>query len=341
MPTDSLAAYRSRFASWVACALCVVCVPLLLALAMAFFAAPAAAADAPVLAPQIDGPWWTVAGDPDLGEWTSEKQQPVDFAVWQAADGTWQLWSCIRSTKCGGNTRLFFGWEGKRLTDADWKPVGIAMTAEPKHAEAPGGLQAPHVVRTADGFSMYYGNWRGICLATSRDGKKFQRVLDPQGSSQLFTEDTAGMPANTRDAMLLRSGDTWYCYYTAHPKQRGAVYCRTSKDGKAWGPSKIVAVGGRAGDGPYSAECPHVVQRHGWYYLFRTQRYGQKALTTVYRSKDPLDFGVNDDRYLVGTLPVAAPEIVVHDGQDYVAALLPTLKGIQIARLKWAAAEKP
>ena len=81
--------------------------------------------------------------------------------------------------------------------------------------------------------------------------------------------------------------------------------------------------------------------RHGWYYLFRTQRYGQNALTTVYRSKDPLDFGVRDDRCLVGTLPVAAPEIVVHEGQDYIAALLPSLKGIQIARLKWAAADKP
>ncbi|MCK5209427.1 MAG: hypothetical protein KAQ79_15440, partial [Cyclobacteriaceae bacterium] len=45
-----------------------------------------------VLIPTIDGEWWQVAGDPDLGEYTSPKQQPVDFGVWQAADGTWQLW---------------------------------------------------------------------------------------------------------------------------------------------------------------------------------------------------------------------------------------------------------
>jgi hypothetical protein len=88
---------------------------------------------------------------------------------------------------------------------------------------------------------------------------------------------------------------------------------------------------------PYSAECPfvyyHRASRH--YYLFRTQRYGEKAQTSVYRSKDPLNFGVNDDRYLVCTLPVAAPEIIEQEGQLYMAALLPSLKGIQIARVRW------
>src|SRR5687767_14791098 len=61
--------------------------------------------------PVIVGEPWKIAGDPDLGEFTSPKQQPVDFGVWQANDGTWQLWSCIRGTKCGGNTRLFYSWE--------------------------------------------------------------------------------------------------------------------------------------------------------------------------------------------------------------------------------------
>ena len=48
--------------------------------------------------PRVVGDWWQVAGDPDLGGLTRKDQQPVDFAVWQAADGTWQLWSCIRGT---------------------------------------------------------------------------------------------------------------------------------------------------------------------------------------------------------------------------------------------------
>ena len=64
-------------------------------------ASPDAQAAAPgvPLKPVSTGRWWPVAGDPDLGPLTSPKQQPVDFAIWQAADGTWQLWSCIRGTQ--------------------------------------------------------------------------------------------------------------------------------------------------------------------------------------------------------------------------------------------------
>ena len=40
------------------------------------------------LRPQIDGDWWSVAGNPDLGKYTSDRQEPVDFGIWQAADGT-------------------------------------------------------------------------------------------------------------------------------------------------------------------------------------------------------------------------------------------------------------
>ena len=112
--------------------------------------APACSA---VLAPQIDGPWWQVAGNPMDHKYSTEKQEPVDFAVWQAADGSWQLWSCIRNTTAGGKdgkTRFFYGWEGKNLTDADWKPKGIAMEPDPSVGETPGGLQAPHVVKVGD-----------------------------------------------------------------------------------------------------------------------------------------------------------------------------------------------
>jgi hypothetical protein len=74
----------------------------------------------------------------------------------------------------------------------------------------------------------------------------------------------------------------------------------------------------------------------GHYYLFRTQRYGKAAQTTVYHSLDPLDFGINNDAdHLVTTLPIAAPEIFQYEGHWYVAALLPDLNGIQLARLEW------
>lgn len=292
-----------------------------------------------VLVPRIEGPWWKIAGNPDLGEQSDPKQQPVDFAIWQAADGTWQLWSCIRHTRCGGRTRLFYRWEAKELTDSNWRPCGVAMTADERFGEEPGGLQAPHVIRTGDTWHMLYGNWHGIALAQSSDGKQFQRVVNDGGSSQVFTEDRPDVPANTRDAMVLpiESADRvrYYCYYTAHPNKQGAVYLRVSNDLKHWSESQIVARGGRAGDGPYAAECPHVVARHGAYYLFRTQRYGKNAQTLVYRSTDPTHFGIDDDRFLVAELPVAAPEIIHFKGTDYLAALLPTLDGIQVAKVRW------
>jgi hypothetical protein len=59
------------------------------------------------------------------------------------------------------------------------------------------------------------------------------------------------------------------------------------------------------------------------------------APTRIYRCKDPLNFGINDDQFLLGTLPLAAPEIIEHEGQTYIASLLPSLKGIRIAKLEW------
>lgn len=181
------------------------------------------------LAPQLDGPWWKVAGNPDLGPWTDPQQQPVDFAIWQAADGTWQLWSCIRHTRCRGRTRLFYRWEGKQLTDPDWRPCGVSMTADERFGEAPGGLQATHVICPGGRWKKLYGNWHGIALAQSTNGKEFHRVLDDSGKGQGFTEDLPDVPANTRDPMVLPIGSghgvAFYCYYTAHPKKQGPSIC--------------------------------------------------------------------------------------------------------------------
>jgi hypothetical protein len=102
-----------------------------------------------------------------------------------------------------------------------------------------------------------------------------------------------------------------------------------------------VAFGGQATDHPYAAECPFVVEvEPGQFYLFRTQKYGRDARTSVYYSKDPLNFGINDDaKYFVTVLPVAAPEIIQLEGKWFIAALLPSLKGIQIAPLEWKSAK--
>ena len=299
----------------------------------------AADADETVV-PFIDGDWWRIASNPDMDELTRPTQQPVDFAVWRAADGTWQLLSCIRSGDAD-NTRVFYQWEGKSLTDTDWRPVGVTMRQAAELGETHGGLQAPHVIKQDGVYHMAYGDMANICFATSTDGKTFERHVLPDGGTGIFTE---GPGANTRDPMLLFTKGEWYCYYTACLKASGAesrcrqgyVFCRRSPDLRTWDDSCVVAYGGSAGKGACSAECPHVVEpQPGAYYLFRTQAYGPNNQTSVYRSSNPLNFGIDDDRYLLRTLPVAAPEIIHYEGQYYIASLLPTLDGIRMAKLAW------
>lgn len=295
--------------------------------------------------PEIEGEWWQVTGNPDLGMLTSADQQPVDFGIWQAKDGSWQIWSCIRKTKEEGNTRLFYRWEGKTLEQNDWEPKGIVMRADVEYGETPGGLQAPYVINYEDGYLMFYGDWNRICLAESKDGKHFQRLIR-QGSPAIFGDV---METNTRDPMVIHLNNQWYCYYTAHPENDGAIYVRTSRDLFNWGNSRVVSYGGSPGKGKlWFAECPHVVPfSDEELYLFRTFSYGnyqegkQVALpqTNVYRSGNPFDFGIDSDDKYVCTLPVAATEIIFHQNKWYIASLMPDLKGIRIAKLKWTQSE--
>jgi hypothetical protein len=285
--------------------------------------------------PAIEGDFWTVADNPDLGSLSSPAQQPVDFATWQATDGAWQLWSCIRSTRVAGHTRLFYRWQARHLTNTKWEPMGIALLADPAVGETEGGLQAPFVLKVGGTYYMLYGDWEHICLATSVDGKTFARQLTKDGASGMFS---IAPRANTRDPMVLAHRGRYYCYTTANPQGNGAVYCCVSSDLRHWDPPTIVCAGGAAGTGPSSAECPFVYRHDDsrMFYLFRTLRYGPDAETRVYASPDPLNFGVHDDRYFVATMSLAAPEIIAHRGRLYLACLRPALDGIRIARLRFA-----
>jgi hypothetical protein len=172
------------------------------------------------------------------------------------------------------------------------------------------------------------------------DGKTFARQLAPSGPLAGKAAIHANFPdlpdgGRTRDAMVLSHGGKYYCYSVSHPDKKGGIYCSVSTDLRRWGAPKLVSAGGAPGEGPYSAECPfvHYHQPSKRFYFFRTRAYGKEAETFVYAAPTPLDFGVNDDRYLVTRLPLAAPEVIVHEGALYLAHLRNTLDGVQIARL--------
>ena len=314
--------------------------------------------DNDILIPKIDGEWWSLANNPDLGEYNSPKQQPVDFGIWQAEDGTWQLWSCIRGSKFPGTdytTRFLYGWEGESLISTDWQPKGIKWVAEPLLGETPGGIQAPFVMKEDNIYYLFYGDWRRICLATSMDGKNFTRVLGGNGQPDLFSEEHTHLNHNifgtshARDPMVLKRGNTYYCYYTSNdinesnsmtdPVNDGWGFCRTSLNLKDWSESVVVShTPPYEGNSPrYSDECPFVVYLpdNGLYYLFVTQMYGKDSQTTVYASPNPMYFGIDDDSRKVCILPVAAPEILYENGQYYIVALKPGLDGIMAAKLKF------
>src|SRR5690606_11488723 len=137
-------------------------------------------------------------------------------------------------------------------------------------------MQPPFVFEEKGMYYMFYGDWNNICLATSTDGKRFTRVINDKGSAALFS----GPLYNTRDAMVLKYQNTYYCYYSAHNaidtkdgKAQGAIFCRTSKDLFQWSDATPVSRGGTpltqtqwyGGD----IECPFVVNYKRTFVLFR------------------------------------------------------------------------
>jgi arabinan endo-1,5-alpha-L-arabinosidase len=173
-----------------------------------------------------------------------------------------------------------------------------------------------------------------ICLATSTDGRTFERWQNEAGYSRLFVG-----PGEARDPMVMYIGDQWVCYYCGHDRDSRKpckVYARTSNDLLHWSDFREVSYGGFAsGDGFWSAECPFVIFKDGYYYLFRTSEYYSPARTHVYRSQDPFDFGLGNDDKLVTTLRIAAPEVIQIGEEFYISTVEDLRTGIQLARLKW------
>jgi hypothetical protein len=290
-----------------------------------------------LLVPAITGDWWQIAGNPSLGKYQTDEQEPTAFGLWQAADGTWQLWGCIRKTAAGGHGRLFHRWQAEAITDTAWTQMGVSMVANPEVGETLGGLQTPHATKIGDAYLLVYGNWESICLACGNDGKAFVRQLNAGGNSDLFNE---GLGNQTRDAMITLIEDRYHIYYTANPDKKGAVYCRTSKDLVTWTETRIVSSGGRAGEKWTDAEVPYVLYQaeSEAYFLFRTHSppTGEgDFLTSVYRSNDPCDFGVGHDEKFVTTINAEASWIVEQDGQYYLAAVMPGLQGYRVACLSF------
>src|SRR5262249_25629637 len=112
--------------------------------------------------------------------------------------------TAVEKTGCftAGRARTSFSPIGSRL-ESRMK----AMEADESLGETKGGLQAPYVVVHDGQFHMLYGDWNSICLAVSKDGKNFTRVVQPNGKSALYADGEC-----TRDPMALKIDGLWYAY---------------------------------------------------------------------------------------------------------------------------------
>ena len=314
--------------------------------------------------PVLDGGFWRIGDNPDLGALQGDIQECVDHHVFQTDDGIWHLWGCIRNTALG---RVLYHWDAKSLKDEHWRKTGELIRADRSMGESIDDwyrqewIQSPYVIKEKGLYYMFYGGHStgiykkdtpvlpdGIrivecqmCLMTSKDGREWIRYRNNEGGSRIFTG-----PGEARDPCIVKIGGIWFLYYSGHELVDGKAlpgfYARTSEDLINWSEHKIVHrdISPGFGAGYWDTECPHVVERDGYFYMFRTEDYAL-GRTHVFSSKDPYDFGIdNADEKYIGMINVAAPEIIKdREGQEYITSNHDLAGGTRICKLKWVYTE--
>jgi hypothetical protein len=321
------------------------------------------------MTPVLEGDWWTIAQRPSLDQLpllshnyhTADnrgRNQPCDHCIYQAADGTWQLWACVRRTRVG---RLLVNWESDELSRPQWRLSGRVIRADSSAGESMVDwqgeefLQSPYVVKHDGRYFMFYGGYdtgvdadgaptidygpaeKQTSLMLSDDGITWERYRNADGLSRVF----AG-PGAVRDQCVARFNGLWHMYYAGHhdrDRARSAIYGRTSTDLYHWSDWRIVE-SNTADRRHITPESPMVVQRDGRYYLFRT--HGPRHGTYVFVSDDPLDFGhghaTESSPHFVTHLPVIAPEILTDEqGNEYISRIDDPVHGycVRLCRLTW------
>ncbi|MCF3648418.1 hypothetical protein [Synoicihabitans lomoniglobus] len=305
---------------------------------LAFAVTLVSASLAEPLVPRLDGPWLKLVGKPPLEKWATPRAEPVDFTAFQADDGSWHLISCIRHTSHPGNSRLLYRWSSPSLTREGWQPKGIFLSSHADWDHREGHLQAPfHVVENGTHHLFYNSN--GAHLLTSPDGLEWT----PHGLTAVFPMG--------RDVCILddrQASGRWIAYYTSpepgiNPATRDhTIRARTAPH--LTGPwsdaaTEIPPITPPAKGYTFVyAESPFVIKRQDYYYRFE-QLY-------VFRSKDPLKWEGPPVASLAPETPIKflAPEIVTHEGRDYLLAyqwLNDDPRGIYLAPLAWEEVEAP
>jgi hypothetical protein len=297
--------------------------------------ASAAESAGPARVPRLAGPWVRLTERPPLERWNTEKAEPVDFTIFRAKDGRWQLIACIRHTSHPGKGRLLYRWSSDRLTAPGWRGDGIFLESRAEVGNAEGLMQAPHCVIEQGRYYLFY-NSADAHLMTSADGIHFVHERGAEGFSQFKMG---------RDVMIFDDRARhrrWIAYYTAvepglNPRTRDhTVKVRTAPALRGpWSAEEIDI--GTPTEPPAGylfayAESPFVLERDGWYFRFEQM--------FVYASRDPLQWSGPAVANLIPNDPMRylAPEIVTDGDREYIAAYGwrgNNPRGIFLAPLEW------
>ncbi len=285
--------------------------------------------------------WWQIVSSPTNYLWDNgEKDEPVDFTIFQDDFDNWQLIACVRRTKFptknkpqGGAGRVLFQWESDDFFATDWKQVGVLLTPDElagNSAKAYGLLQAPHMVTKENGVYYMIFNGSEAHMMTSPNGRDWTQVPTAAGDYNFFNMGRDVMVFDNRDVDGL-----WYAMYTFdkyNPNEFKVKY-RTAKHllGPWSNPADYLREDPKT---DRNVESPFMVKRDKWYYLFVNGAvYAQTSITNQFADPKLTDPGVYGDG---GT----APEIIHVDGKDYIAGYgVGTNIGIRIRPLHWSSVD--
>jgi beta-fructofuranosidase len=264
-----------------------------------------------------------------------------DHCLIRALDGTWHLIGITRDDPAvmPDRERYFTHAAGKRLlTESGLDEIGIVCD---------NGVPAwaPAVVNDGRRYYMYYGP-SPLRFATSDE-------LGHWMENPVFLH-ACPLDACHRDPMLVQVADRrWLMYATGIQDRYGVVSVFESTDWVNWKFLRyaLQTCGNAPLNPPWGAtESPFVVKYAGFYYLFVTytdSRPDNYHNTLVFRSSDPLDFGVyngdNQAKVVVARLHAHAPEVVYDDvtASWYITTCgwrnygIPIEGAVAIARLDW------
>lgn len=203
---------------------------------------------------------------------------------------------------------------------------------------------APHIIEHQGEYWMLYTGVNDNCcqavgLARSKDLYQWERHPE---NPVITTGDWGHWDTNVwsdcRDPMVLKDGDTFYCYYTATrhtgatPALESCVGVSSSKDLIHWQDEGYIRLDKSLTTPP---ESPFCVKRGGKYYLFYTN-YGLGTVLAV--SDDPVKGFTYPEAFQV--LPEASASEIHQDGDDWYISLIShapnALHFFEIRRLLWA-----